>query len=94
MSTERDAFEAWMKKRGTPLVLEHPQAFDAWKAAKAELATELRPAIEMGRELLAEIGGCDHSVGICACNDIAALDQADAALKRLGHNEQGERPPR
>ncbi|WP_152051792.1 hypothetical protein [Tautonia marina] len=28
--SEREAFEKWMKKRGTPLFLEHPQAYDAW----------------------------------------------------------------
>lgn len=33
--TEREQFEAWMKSRGTSLAIEHPQAFDAWMAAKA-----------------------------------------------------------
>lgn len=29
-----------------------------------------------------ECGGCDHSVGICWCEDIRALDNAEAALKQ------------
>lgn len=33
---ERTRFDAWMAKRGTPPTLEHPQAWDAWQAAKAE----------------------------------------------------------
>lgn len=28
--SERKLFEQWMKKRGTPLILEHEQAFEAW----------------------------------------------------------------
>jgi len=27
-------------------------------------------------------GGCDHSVGICACNDIALADKALKAIKK------------
>lgn len=37
---ERQRFEAWMSRRGTPLILEHPQAFDAWIAAKADKEDE------------------------------------------------------
>lgn len=32
-------------------------------------------------EIIAQDGGCDHSVGICWCPDIRALDEARAALK-------------
>ena len=30
----RAEFETWMNSRGTPLAIEHPQAFDAWVAAR------------------------------------------------------------
>jgi hypothetical protein len=29
----REAFEAWLRNRGTPAVLQHPQTEDAWNAA-------------------------------------------------------------
>lgn len=34
--TEREQFEAWMKRRGSPLEIEHPEAFDAWMAGRAQ----------------------------------------------------------
>lgn len=37
-ASEREAFEAWMKKRGTPLHLEQTQAFDAFKAGMVHQA--------------------------------------------------------
>ena len=43
---ERQEFEAWMQRRGTPLELEHPQAFDAWRAAKsAASALQAEPLV-------------------------------------------------
>lgn len=37
---ERQRYEAWFRDRGTPLFLEHPQAWDAWLAAKADKEDE------------------------------------------------------
>ena len=48
---ERKEFEAWMKQRGTPLEIEHPQAFDAWCAAKAQ---EREACATVAKEWMAE----------------------------------------
>jgi hypothetical protein len=37
---ERERYETWFRERGTPLSLEHPQAWDAWLAAKADKEDE------------------------------------------------------
>lgn len=59
--------------------------FEAWQAAKAELAAEVTPAVARAKELLGELGvDCDHSVGICRHADNVVLDMAAEALGRLG----------
>ena len=39
--------------------------------------------VEMGEQTLKDMGGCDHSVNICCCQDQALVDQGRAVLKRL-----------
>lgn len=40
-------------------------------------------ALAIGRQLLYESGGCDHSVGICMCAELAAVERADEALRKI-----------
>lgn len=86
--TERDAFEAWMKKRGTPLALEHNQAFDAWLAAKAEARAAMVPALGLLKEYIDSAGVCDHAVGICLCGEYQVFDDAALALGWMTPNKQ------
>lgn len=47
---------------------------------------QLRQSLKECRDLVAryvkDLGGCDHSVGICACADYAVIERADEALKQ------------
>ena len=49
-------------------------------AAAPELLAALRDTRRELAELLTEIGGCDHSVGVCACRTIRAIDAAANAI--------------
>lgn len=61
---------------------------------------QMREALKQTTELLAEYlrdaGGCDHSVGICYCNDFRVLEEAQAALSSQSEGEykdpQNENP--
>jgi hypothetical protein len=52
-----------------------------------ELEHALRRVLPLFESYVNDMGTCDHSVGICLCEDYAALDE----LKRvLGENEKQE----
>jgi hypothetical protein len=57
------------------------------RATEANAAPALRAALQETTEeceqLLKDIGGCDHSVGICCCELIAKIGRARAALSAL-----------
>ena len=60
--TEREQFEAWMKSRGTSLVIEHPQAFEAWVAAKSiEREACARLCEKMAEARFADYGTREHA---------------------------------
>ena len=84
LKQERTAFEEWLNKRGTPLELEQTQAFEAWQAAKAELRAAMIPALELLKEYMDSVGGCDHSVGICMCGEYSVFDDAARAVGAVG----------
>jgi len=81
--TEREQFEAWMKHRGTPLELEHPQAFDAWMAAKAqEREACARLCEKQADDRFADYGTREHDTGATyysgrAAEEYEARDEED-----------------
>ena len=44
------------------------------------LKESLKPALSLLREYIQSSGGCDHSVGICYCEDIRILEEAEKAV--------------
>lgn len=62
--TEREQFEAWMKSRGTSFAIEHPQAFEAWVAAKSiEREACARLCEKMAEARFADYGTREHDTG-------------------------------
>jgi len=55
-----------------------------------DLCNSLQGLINDAAENIKAIGGCDHSVGICICDEIQRLENARAALHaaRRVHTEQ------
>lgn len=51
-------------------------------AAAPELLEALKDLAKRHATTVKECGGCDHSVGICWCDDIRALDDANAAIAK------------
>lgn len=45
-----------------------------------ELKSILREMTDVYRELVDDAGGCDHSVGICWCDDYWLIERAEKAL--------------
>jgi hypothetical protein len=45
-----------------------------------DILTQLKAMYCQARFALQETGGCDHSVGLCTCNEAAELDDAATAL--------------
>lgn len=52
------------------------------KAKDADLLHHLETLAKDCEQNLKDIGGCDHSVGICCCDEIRNLEQAREAIKR------------
>ena len=83
--TEREQFEAWMKQRGTSLAVEHPQAFDAWMAAKAmEREACARLCEKQAEERFHNYGTREHDTGATyysgrAAEEYEARDEEDEA---------------
>jgi hypothetical protein len=46
-----------------------------------QLETAAKPSLELLKEYFKEIGGCDHSVGLCMCEDIRVADRLQEALE-------------
>lgn len=51
-------------------------------ASAPELLAASKAALKALRQFVDEAGGCDHSVGICACSDIATADTLAAAIAK------------
>lgn len=53
------------------------------RAAKAEkkLRSILARAVKSLEEHIAAIGGCEHDIGMCGCEDISIVEDGKAALK-------------
>ncbi len=54
---------------------------------------DLRAMRDRLKESIQEAGGCDHSVGICACTDLGLIEQADVELgdaEWCSHDDEGE----
>jgi hypothetical protein len=49
-------------------------------AENIRLKQQLATAIAFYRRIIAEDGGCDHSVGICYCADLKDVEEMEAAL--------------
>jgi hypothetical protein len=59
--------------------------------AHADLVAALKETRDMLHKLYLEGGGCDHSVGICWCEEQRALDAADAALSTCEAASEGKK---
>jgi len=57
-------------------------------AAAPELYEALSDAVDLLNQHMKDIGGCDHSVGICCCDDERRIDAMRAALAKA----RGEEP--
>ncbi len=55
-----------------PVLAGHALLLAAAKIASKWIADELK-----------EIGGCDHAVGICCCDDVAMLENFDAVIAKV-----------
>jgi hypothetical protein len=42
------------------------------------------------RQMLKDLGGCDHSVGICYCSLITSLDYLETAIQKIKGEKTGE----
>lgn len=49
-----------------------------------DILTQLKAMYCLARFFLREEGGCDHSVGLCACKEAAELEDAGTALVASG----------
>lgn len=49
-----------------------------------DILTQLKAMYCQARLALQEIGGCDHSVGLCACGETGELEDAGTALVASG----------
>jgi hypothetical protein len=47
-----------------------------------ELLAILKEMLPTWKEVVID-GGCDHSVGICVCPDIALADRAETVIKKI-----------
>jgi len=45
------------------------------------LKNSLKPAVSLLREYIESCGGCDHSVGVCYCEDKRILEDAEWRLQ-------------
>ncbi len=54
-------------------------------AEREALVSVVKDLRKRHAQTVKEAGGCDHSVGICWCDDIRALDAADTALRDAAH---------
>lgn len=52
-------------------------------SALPEITEKLKALAEKHAETIKDLGGCDHSVGICCCEDIRLVDETNALLKRI-----------
>lgn len=48
-----------------------------------ELKSVLREITEVYKELVDDAGGCDHSVGICWCDDYWLIERANKVLNNV-----------
>lgn len=60
-----------------------PWAVTDLLAERSEIVTSLRELRDLHAELIKDLGSCDHSVGICMCVDICALNRATEILERF-----------
>jgi hypothetical protein len=60
-----------------------------WKSQVNEIVFALKQAIEDSEATLEITGGCDHSVGICACDEIANLARMKRIVKQLEAKTNG-----
>lgn len=86
------ASELGQRTKFRDLELETLEAINALVVTSKEegrspLLQSLRKAVELLAEYRKELGGCDHSVGICYCADNAVLKSAQDALKKLEGGE-------
>lgn len=55
----------------------------AWQGAReeyGELQGAMKPAIALLREYIESVGGCNHDVGICICDDKRILSDAERII--------------
>ena len=71
MSKEADLYAAWQGTR---------EEYD-------ELRKAMQPAIALLREYVESVGGCDHDVGICICDDKRVLEDAERIIGVLPNDE-------
>ncbi len=57
-----------------------------WGRLYSDLRTSHRVLAEVVQEYLDEIGGCDHSVNICACDEIGKLAEAHRVIAKMEGN--------
>ncbi len=51
-------------------------------ASAPDLLAALKLLLEDCKASIKDIGGCDHSVGICACELVRNCEQAEAAIRK------------
>lgn len=72
-----------MKETIIPAVIRLIEDCNAIETQRDELLAALKEATELLVEYVAEVGGCDHSVGICYCGDHSTLAKAHAAIAKV-----------
>lgn len=55
-------------------------------AMVANLRDSMRPALDLLKEYMDSVGGCDHSVGICQCGEYVVFEDAAKAAGWVSPN--------
>lgn len=66
-----------------------PSAYDSLARELEQAKAVLERVLPLYQSFVDDSGGCDHSVGICMCEDFAVLSDIRAALKVKPSNEVG-----